>query len=103
MCRGIEELELLQSDFHSSHPSNAVQPTKSLLNICSEFLKYPSYKAATFVLLWRLFSMVPRKACFAKGEKYNEDPRCELFELLKSRSESFGTKKCYFVCVDSLY
>lgn len=85
-CRGIEELESLQTEFHisDSDPKGVVDQTKSLLKIFSEFLTYPLYKAATFVLLWKLFSIAPRKACVMEGVRYNEDPRFKLFKLLNS-------------------
>lgn len=39
---------------------------KTVVNTYKKIVRYPMYKAVTFVLLWRLFSMLPFEKDFEK-------------------------------------
>lgn len=44
-----------------------MEKSKSILEKCKEFSTYPLYKAAAYVLIWKLFSIVPlnaKQCCF---------------------------------------
>lgn len=58
-CRGFEEMELLHYEYHDRDPVDMIEQTMALLELYRKVLRYPMYKAATYVLLWRLFSIVP--------------------------------------------
>lgn len=56
--RGLEELELIRYQFYT-YNYDPFESSKSVLHMYREVFKYPSYKAVAFLLMWRLFSIVP--------------------------------------------
>lgn len=68
-CRGLEELDSLEREFQYD-AKGAMKHANGILEVYKECLKYPLYKAITFVLLWKLFSVIP---CYQADDSNSDD------------------------------
>lgn len=74
LCSGLEDLESLHTEFHDQNEGDFEVTDKhilSLMHLYEQFLRYPMYKAATYVLLWKLFSMISTEP--GRDQKYYFD------------------------------